>query len=325
MSWFGKNGGPADDQAAAMAQYRQDAWAYALYHNQLPEFVEERLKAAAERKTPWVSTMTAAELRLGRTHGVRPLATVSGTCWFHYGMSWTEGHVDGWDNAIARLKQEALAVGANAVVDVQMRTVHSPIAGSMDFTVFGTAVRIDGLPASTDPAIATVSALDFVRLLEMGITLCGIAVGADFDYLENNWGGFGGGYAATTIGGPASYVMGQLRAFGGNVHIEELSELWQRVRRSAHARLRERTAKSGNGVLARVNFGQLLRVERDKMPPNYLGRQIVIGTIVDTVRASAIPHGITMVIDMRDELSSLGGDDDDRLRLDSNNEHAGGI
>jgi hypothetical protein len=329
MSWFRKGAGtPEDAHAAQMAQYRQDAWAYALERNELPEFVEERLKAASDRKVPWLSTMTPAELLLGKTHGVRPLATVSGTCWFHFGMSWTEGHVDGWDNAIARLKREALAVGANAVVDVEMRTVHSPLAGSMDFTVFGTAVRIDGLPASTDPAIATVSAMDFVRLLEMGITVCGIAVGAEFDYLENSWGGYSGGYNggyASSISGPTNTVARQLRAFGGNVNVEELSELWQRVRRKAHARLRARTAQTGNGVLARVNFGQLLRVERDKMPPDYLGRQIVIGTVVDTVRASAIPHDIDMVIDMRDELSPLGSAGNGRLQLDTNNEHAGGI
>ncbi len=128
-----------------------------------------------------------------------------------------------------------------------------------------------------------------------------------------------------SLSGPASTVARQLRAFGGNVNVDELSALWQRIRRTAHARLRERTVRSGNGVLARVNFGQLLRIERDKMPPDYLGRQIVIGTIVDTVRASAIPHSIAMVIDMRDDLSPLGSGDNDRVRLDSNNEHAGGI
>jgi hypothetical protein len=37
--------------------------------------------------------MTPAELALARHKGIRPLAMVSGTCWYHYGWSWTEGHV----------------------------------------------------------------------------------------------------------------------------------------------------------------------------------------------------------------------------------------
>ena len=72
MGLFG-NGETGDEAGAAMAQYRQDAWAYALENDELPEFVEKRLKDAAERKTPWLSTMTPAELLLARSHGLRPL------------------------------------------------------------------------------------------------------------------------------------------------------------------------------------------------------------------------------------------------------------
>lgn len=325
---FGENTGAGDEAGEAMAQYRQDAWAYALEHNQLPEFVEKRLKAAAERKVPWLSTMTPAELLLARSHGLRPLATVSGTCWFHYGMSWTQGHVDGWNNAVTRMKREALAVGANAVVDVQMRTVQSPMAGSMDFTVFGTAVKIDGLPASRDPVVATISAMEFVRLLEMGIAVCGIAVGANYDFLEGN-GGYSSGYGdysrrSSFSGGNAWQVQQQLRAFGGNLPIMALTEFWERVRRRAHAQLRSSAKEMGTGVLARTQFGQLIRVERDKQPPDYLGRHIVIGTVVETKRGDGVPHHIATVVDMRDDLSPFGGGARNN-EIDANNEHIGGI
>ena len=242
---------------------------------------------------------------------------MSGTCWFHYGISWTQGHVDGWNDAVARIKREALAVGANAVVDVQMRTVQSPMAGSMDFTVFGTAVKIDGLPPSRDPVVATVSAMEFVRLLEMGIAVCGIAVGADYQFLVSKYGG----------GGPSSpdyAVQQQLRAFGGNLPIKRLTTFWERVRRKAHQQLRIAASANGNGVLAKTQFGQLLRMERDKLPPNYLGRHIVIGTVVETRRGDGIPHHIETVVDMRDDQSPFGGDG--RANdLEINNEHIGGI
>jgi hypothetical protein len=337
MSWFGKGGkGNADAEAAAMAKYRQDAWAYALENDQLPEFVEDRLKSAAARKVPWLSTMTPAELLLGNSHGLRPLATVSGTCWYHYGYSWTNGHAEGWDYAIARLKREALAVGANAVVDVQMRKVQSPMSGSMDFTLFGTAVKFDALPASSDPVIATVSALDFVRLLEMGIAVCGIAVGASYDYLEQQYGSYGSAsfgenrYGASSsfgvnFGGPAWNAQQALRVFGGNAPVMELTNFWESVRRDAHAQLRRSARRIGNGVLARTQFGQLIRVERDQMPPNYLGRHIVIGTVVETKRGDGTVHHIETVVDMRDELSPLIGGTTSGNDFAAMNEQAGGI
>ena len=307
--------GPDDD---LKAQLRQDAWAGALERNDLPGFVKERLEAASQRKIPWLSTMTPAELLLGKSHGLRPLATVSGTCWFHYGYSWTEGHAEGWETAIARMKREAIAAGANAVVDVQMRTVQSPMEGSMDFTVFGTAVKFDSLPASKDPILATVPAMDFVRLLEMGISVCGIAVGAAYDYLESNY------YTSATYG-PACQVRQQLSAFGGNIPIATLTQFWERIRRDAHAQLRQSAARSGNGVLAKTNFGQLIPIEREKMPPNFLGRHIVIGTTIDARKGDGIPHHITPVVDMRDALSPLKGGTRRANDVEANNEHSGGI
>ena len=315
MGLFGGNKGKPSAEDEAQAQRRQDAWARALDSNTLPGFVEERLKLAAQRKTPWLSTMTPAELLLGKSHGLRPLATVSGTCWFHYGRSWTEGHAEGWETALARLKREALAVGANAVVDVQMRTIKSPLAGSMDFTVFGTAVKFDSLPPSADPVIATVPAMDFVRLLEMGVAVSGIAIGASYDFLE---GQYSAGYYATA-------VQQQLGAFNGNLPIQSLTSFWERIRREAHAQLRQSTARSGNGVLAKTNFGQLMRIERDKMPPNYLGRHIVIGTVIQSRRGDGIPHSIRTVVDMRDALSPLNGATTDTVDVEANNEHSGGI
>ena len=315
MGLFGGNNSKPSPEDVAQAQRRQDAWERALDTNTLPGFVEDRLKLASERKIPWLSTMTPAELLLGRSHGLRPLATVSGTCWYHYGRSWTEGHAEGWETAIARLKREAVAAGANAVVDVQMRTIQSPLAGSMDFTVFGTAVKFDSLPASRDPVIATVPAMDFVRLLEMGVAVSGIAIGAAYDFLE---GQYSAGYYATA-------VQQQLGAFSGNMPIQSLTSFWERIRREAHAQLRQSTAKSGNGVLARTNFGQLMRIEREKMPPNYLGRHIVIGTVIDSRRGDGITHKITPVVDMRDTLSPLNGARTETVDVEANNEHSGGI
>ncbi len=282
----GPGGSPLPTEAQAAA--RGAAWESALAGGQLPGFVVERLQAAAQGRLPWLSTMTPAELRLARSHGIKPIATVSGTCWYQYERSWTEGHAAGWRAALQRLRAEAIACGANAVVDVKMRTVHTDLGASMDYTLLGTAVRMDGLPASPDPVVATVPALEFVRLLEMGIVPCGLAVGAHFQWLSDS---------SKTYGGQGSWTNRPLTHLGG---------FWEGIRRDAHRELRMDASRQGRGVLAHTQFSQLLKREGDKdRPDQYLGRHIVIGTVVDTRSGDGVPHHIQTVVDMRDDLSPL--------------------
>ncbi|MGH7039626.1 MAG: hypothetical protein ACREE1_15970, partial [Stellaceae bacterium] len=87
MSWFDriKTGFSNTASAGAADQQRQAEWESALAEDRLPSFVETRLAAAAAGTAPWLATMTPAELALARGKGIRPLATVSGTCWYHYG------------------------------------------------------------------------------------------------------------------------------------------------------------------------------------------------------------------------------------------------
>jgi hypothetical protein len=267
---------------------RRAEWEAALQAGRLPAHVSERLGAAAAGRTPWLSTMTPAELLLAKTHGVKPLATVSGTCWFQYGRSWTEGHAAGWSYALDRIRAEALACGANAVVDVKMRTAAGGFGASMDFTLFGTAVRIGSLRPSPDPVIATVPALEFARLLEMGIVPAGLAVGARYEWLTD----YNRAYSGSST--------------WNNQPLGSLSSFWESIRRDAHSELRADASRQGGGVLAHTQFGQLLKQEGGKdNPTQYLGRHIVIGTVVHTRRGDGVPHHIRTVVDMRDDLSPL--------------------
>lgn len=179
----------ASSDLSEFAEARAAKWEAALLQNRVPDFVLQRLDKAKHGTAPWLSTMTPAELLLLKTHRIRPLAAVSGTCWYHYGYSWTEGHAEGWATALARIRAEAVACGANAVVDVRMRTIAKGSRSSMDFTLLGTAVRFDNLPASPEPIVATVPALEFIRLLETGIVPTGLAVGARYEWLQQSqWG-----------------------------------------------------------------------------------------------------------------------------------------
>jgi len=225
----------------------------------------------------------------------------------HYGWSWTEGHAQGWNMALARLKEEAKAAGANAVLDVKMRTIPLGVENSMDFTLIGTAARVEGLAPSNDPIVATVPVLEFVKLLEADIVPTGIAVGAQYEWL-NDW------YRKTN------------QRFADNVETSVLSQFWERIRQRAHAELRRNAAGQGNGVLAHIHFGEMFKIEVDKQPTRFLGRQIVVATTVDATKPRkpanmpwgpppwgeskarpAVPHEIGMVMDMRAGRTPLTG------------------
>jgi hypothetical protein len=248
-----------------------------LERDDVPIRVRSRLQGARNGTLPWSATLTPSELLIVRSHGLRPIATVSATCWLHYGWSWTHGHSEGWGAALRRLKREAYLAGANAVLDVKMRTIPLTVDNSMDFSLIGTAVHAAGLAPSDDPIVATVPALEFVKLLEADVVPTGIAIGADYEWLDG-W--------FTNL------------PFTGNTEARALSELWERVRSRAHQELRRNARSQGNGVLAHINFSQAFRRERDQQPPLYLARHIVVATTVDARRAAPLPHDVRIVVDL---------------------------
>jgi uncharacterized protein YbjQ (UPF0145 family) len=281
--------GPSQEELAHRAdhQRRQGEMLAFLHSGELPSDIQARLRDARGGTQPWTATLTPAELLIARSHGLRPVATVSATCWLHYGWSWTIGHSEGWAKALARLKEEAHAAGANAVLDVKMRTIPLGGAVSMDFTLVGTAVRVEGLAPSDDPIVATVPALEFVKLLEADVVPTGIAVGAHYEWLMD-W----NNTARMT--------------FRGNIESQQLSQLWERVRTRAHQDLRANARPQGNGVLAHVNFSQSFESEQNNRKA-YLARHIVVATTVDARPGDAIPHDVRIVVDLHAGKTPLTG------------------
>jgi Putative heavy-metal-binding len=254
----------------------------------VPAATRDRLDGARTGRLPWTATLTPAELMIARSHGFRPIASVSATCWLHFAWSWTQGHAQGWETALRRLRDEARAAGANAVLDVKMRTIPLQVDNSMDFTLVGTAVFVEGLPPSPDPVVATVPALEFVKLLEADVVPTGIAIGAQYQWLTD-WRGTA------------------RQTWMGNIESTMLSQFWEAVRQSAHAELRNSARTQGNGVLAHINFSEMFEFDRDKQPKQYLGRYIVIATTVDARAGRPFPHEIKMVVDMHAGSTPLTG------------------
>ena len=289
MSLFDLFKGPSPETRALQEanQARLADIQASLSHNRVPTATRERLEAARAGRVPWTATLTPAELMIARSHGLRPIASVSATCWLHYGWSWTEGHHEGWQLALTRLRAEARAAGANAVLDVKMRTIPLQVEDSMDFTLVGTAVHVEGLEPSKEPVVATVPALEFVKLLEADVVTTGIAVGAKYHWL-NDW------------------TNSARQAWMGNVESTVLSRFWNDIRRDAQNELKRSALKQGNGVLAHLNFSQMFEFEKNGQK-QYLGRHIVIATTVDATRGQPFPHEIKMVVDMHAGSTPLTG------------------
>lgn len=308
MSQFDPFSRPDVDSATQQAanERRQADIINCLQSGAVPAATRARLEGARSGTLPWTATMTPAELLIARSHGLKPVAAVSATCWLHYGWSWTEGHAQGWNAALRRLREEAKAAGANAILDVKMRTIPLTIEESTDFTLVGTAVRVEGLPPSPEPIVATVPALEFVKLLEADVVPTGIAVGAKYHWM-NDWRG------QTNL------------TWAGNVENQALSAFWERIRQDAHAELRRNAAPQGNGVLAHVNFSQLFEFEGgENKPKRFLGRHIVIATTVDGRRNAQFRHDIQMVVDMHQGKTPLTGTRPHHQSYASN-EREGGI
>lgn len=289
MSLFDLFKGPSPETQAQQTANRErlaDIEA-SVRSNRVPSATRARLEGARAGRLPWMATLTPAELMIARSHGLRPVASVSATCWLHYGWSWTEGHSDGWHTALRRLREEAKAAGANAVLDVKMRTIPLDITDSMDFTLVGTAVFLEGLPPSDAPVVATVPSLEFVKLLEADVVPTGIAIGAKYEWLTD-WRGTA------------------RQTWMGNTESKVLSRFWEKVRKEAHAELRRNATAQGKGVLAHLNFSQMFEVERNDIK-RYLGRHIVVATTVDARPGQPFPHDVRMVVDMRDGPTPLVG------------------
>jgi hypothetical protein len=150
---------------------------------------------------------------------------------------------------------------------------------------------VEGLAPAEFPVIATVPALEFVKLLEADVVPTGISIGAHYEWLTD-------------------WQNSANQAWMGNTESWQLSRLWETVRQRAHAELRQTSQGRGNGVLAHLNFSQMFEVEREaneRKWKEYLARHIVIATTVDARRGTPLPHDFKMAVDMHAGKTPLTG------------------
>lgn len=144
-----------------------------------------------------------------------------------------------WDQArrraLDRLSEEALQVGADAVVGVHLsRGEHDWSKGTIDYLISGTAIRSPGLHESSWPVLSDLSVQDYWRLSEAGHEPVGLI--------------------ATTmvvfVSASGSTRVRRLRTVTANQELEELGRGFFAARDTVRARLRGQVdAHGGDGAV----------------------------------------------------------------------------
>ena len=181
---FGKRPPPpseAEREAAAVDLDR-------IKRGGIPLGAEERLKTVAVATSPvFSSDLSAKEYAVAHASGLRPIAQIMGSSvvqhgWQNYGWSAYGGGIREmpafampWNLArqrsFDRLRQEAQFAGADAVIGIELTTntfLGEP--GTVEYVVFGTAVRETGLERPDRPGVrmCALSGQDVDKLRRIG-------------------------------------------------------------------------------------------------------------------------------------------------------------
>jgi uncharacterized protein YbjQ (UPF0145 family) len=153
-----------------------------------------------EANRPWTSTLSVKEWAALSELRLTPLGPVMGSSFYHLGQTLYQGYYDqsvrlhsiesGFNEcrglAVARLRQEARALGADAVVGMKIRKkVTDYFSREHEFIAMGTAVKWKGLPPSAEPYLCTVTGQDLVKLLAAGSLPVGVVMGISIYYLSS--------------------------------------------------------------------------------------------------------------------------------------------
>lgn len=169
----------------------------------IPALAERRLAEVRGGDGAFTSDLSVADFALCHQLGLTPLSQVMGTSIYQVGYqmtgygrnTWAAGGYGGggprgelkvisqaWnearERAFARLAQEAAAVGANAVVGVEVRSgvanwTEAGGNGAIEYVVTGTAVRRDD-PRARGTVLTELSVADYAKLLAAGVEPVGI-------------------------------------------------------------------------------------------------------------------------------------------------------
>ncbi|MBV9604723.1 MAG: heavy metal-binding domain-containing protein [Solirubrobacterales bacterium] len=159
---------------------------------------------------------------------------------------------DAWNlarrRAIDRLTEEALQVGADAVVGVHLhRSDHDLGSGTIEYAVSGTAIRVPGSEAAQWPILTDVSVQDYWRLRSAGREPVGLLATSEVVFASP----------------PISTRLRRARQLAQNQELEELSRGFHAARDTIRARLLGQVSDAHAEGAVGVEFAH--QVHREKL------------------------------------------------------------
>lgn len=159
---------------------------------------------------------------------------------------------DAWNmarrRALDRLLEEALQVGADAVVGVHLhRSDHDLGKGTIDYVVTGTAIRLPNSAGTSSPTLTDVSVQDYWRLLMAGHEPVGFVA-----------------TTAVMFASPPLSTRGRrLRTTAQNQELREVSRAFRASRETVRARLRGQVSDAHGAGAVGIEFSH--SVHREKL------------------------------------------------------------
>jgi uncharacterized protein YbjQ (UPF0145 family) len=149
--------------------------------------------------------------------------------------------------ALDRLSEEALLVGADAVVGVHLRrSNHDLGSGTIEYVVSGTAIRLPGSDGSSWPVLTGISVQDYWRLRQAGHEPAGLL-------------------AATIVvfaSSPRATRLRRARRVAQNQELDEISRAFHSARESVRSRLLGQVADAHAAGAVGVELAH--EVQRDR-------------------------------------------------------------
>jgi uncharacterized protein YbjQ (UPF0145 family) len=217
----------------------------------LPALDPARVVVPRGRMSPYMPTSTGYSLNSGYTEPSP--AQQWNYQWHATVVCELDTLTDAWNmarrRALDRLTEEALQVGADAVVGVHLhRSDHDLGKGTIEYVVTGTAIRLPGSDGTDWPLLTDVSVQDYWRLRSAGHEPVGLL--------------------ATTVvvfaSPPRATRWRRKRQVTCNQELEELSRAFHSARDTARAKLLGQVSDAHGAGAVGVEFSH--HVERDKIP-----------------------------------------------------------
>ena len=159
---------------------------------------------------------------------------------------------DAWNlarrRALDRLTEEALQVGADAVVGVHLHRSNRDLGhGTIEYVVTGTAIRVPGSDGKSFPRLTDVSVQDYWQLRSAGHEPVGLLATT----------------AVIFASPPRATRMRRARQFAQNQELEEVARAFQAARDTARAKLLGQVSDAHATGAVGVEFEQ--HVHREKL------------------------------------------------------------